>query len=134
MYNLKKVFGIISFEEGAIKVLVLDSANKEQPKYLFYDKIDLEYSYDFSNIVNTENIEKAISKLTRRADEFIGLVVSNYIINIPALNANPIRKISPNFPVIEGYCSEQLKYGLIDKVSLLNQDAENICIANDIIK
>jgi hypothetical protein len=133
MYNLKKVFGIISFETGIIKVLVLDATNKNQPKYLFYDKLDLEYSHDFSDIVNTKNVEEAVNTLTQRADEFLGLTIQSYIINIPALNASITKQISPKFSVVGGHCSEELKYDLIDKIQLLNHDEENEYIANDIV-
>jgi hypothetical protein len=132
MFNLKKIFATISFEQNSIKVLVLDNTD-DKLQYLFFDKVDLEYSYDFSNIVSTHKIDNALKTLTVKVDNFIGMTINRYIVNIPFLNVEKNKYTSEKYDIENIVCNDLLKYKLLDNILIKDSEGDNVSFSTDII-
>jgi hypothetical protein len=132
MFNLKKIFATISFEQNCIKVLVLDNTDAKL-QYLFFDKVELDYSYDFSNIVNTHKIDSALKMLTTKVDNFIGMTINRYIVNIPFLNVEKNKYTSEIYDIENNICNDELKYKLLDSITIKDSEGDNVSFSTDII-
>ena len=95
MFNLKKVFGIISFEANHIKILVVENASGIQ-HCLYFKKV--EYPGHNENFkLNDHDVTKRILNIELlKVDKFIGAKVKRYLLDIPNLPINMIYQTFDN--------------------------------------
>jgi hypothetical protein len=89
MYNLKKVYATLSFQDDAISLTVLE--NNETTNCLYSNSIKIQYIDADFNFVNVHKIKEVISYLTENCDRFLGITIKKYIVNfdnIPLTNKN----------------------------------------------
>ena len=89
MFNLKKVFGIISFEANHIKILVVENASGIQ-HCLYFKKVAYPgHNENFK--LNDHDVTKRILNIELlKVDKFIGAKVKRYLLDIPNLPINMI--------------------------------------------
>ena len=89
MFNLKKVFGIISFEANHIKILVVENASGIQ-HCLYFKKVAYPgHNENFK--LNDHDVTKRILNIELlKVDKFIGTKVKRYLLDIPNLPINMI--------------------------------------------
>lgn len=89
MFNLKKVFGIISFEANHIKILVVENASGIQ-HCLYFKKVAYPgHNENFK--LNDHDVTKRILNIELlKVDKFIGTKVKRYLLDIPNIPINMI--------------------------------------------
>jgi hypothetical protein len=116
MYQLKKVYGVISFEDAKIKLVVLEK-NVQRTNCLYYDECKIIYTDNEFNLINVEALKEALNNLVRNADAFIGRSLKRYVINIPCLPTISVCSQSPQFLVFKQYLDENKYQNLINKIT-----------------
>jgi hypothetical protein len=134
MYNLKKIIGIVSFEENKIKLSIIDVKNINEPRYLYFDSREVNYTCDFSSTIDMNEVRVKVIELITNADDFSGIIVKRYVINIPFLKINVQNFKSPNFNILSGYCDKDFKNELFTKTKISNLLNEEISLFDKIIE
>ena len=125
MYNLKKVFGVISFEAKYIKILVVENATGIQHCLYFKKIIYPGYGENFR--LNDFRVTKRILNAELlKVDKFIGAKVKRYLLDIPNLPINMIYQTFEN----KNFKSEEDVFNYIDNNPYYNGA---ICIKKQII-
>ena len=106
MYNLKKVFGIISFEANHIKILVVENASGTQHCLYFKKVVYPGYNENFK-LNNYKATKQILNNELLKADMFIGAKVKRYLLDIPNLPINTINQSfeNKNFKSEEDICN-----------------------------
>ena len=106
MYNLKKVFGIISFEANHIKILVVENASGTQHCLYFKKVVYPGYNENFK-LNNYKATKQILNNELLKADMFIGAKVKRYLLDIPNLPINMINQSfeNKNFKSEEDICN-----------------------------
>jgi hypothetical protein len=122
MYFLKRVYAILSFENNRIKLLVLERQNDKQ-NCLYFNEIKLEYLDNNYKFFNATELQKSVQKLTKSADEFLGINIKRYILNIGYLPLKTNASASPTFLLFNQILSNRHYLNYINKVK--NQSSVN---------
>ena len=132
MYNLKSVYGIISFDKTKVNVLVVEKTNTEKINCLFYDYEELDYLDENLEFKDRVDLTSKILNLLTKADNFIGTIVKRYIVNISFLPIRIIRNTSNTFSLVSNQVLTAGEYkNLIKQISVLdNSQNEQIISIN----
>lgn len=77
MYNLKEIYGVITFNDTSLRIGVFDTQTPNQKNCLYYTYADLNPDPYTTNITKTKGI---LAKKLLSVDKFIGLPVKRYLI------------------------------------------------------
>jgi hypothetical protein len=124
MFNLNKVYGIISLEKTNVTLVVFDVASS-QKHCLFYKSVELKNSSNFSNLINETEISEVVNDLCYKADEFTGMNIKRYIINIPSLSLNKISCKSPGFKLITPYVDDDSRQNYDNMIDMLSSNKDD---------
>jgi hypothetical protein len=100
MFNLKQVYANIDFERSKIKLLIVEKTAKKT-NCLYYNEIVQDYLDDQMRFINISELHSKLVKLIKDADDFIGINVKRYIVNIACLPLNIKFYSSPKFLVFD---------------------------------
>lgn len=110
MFNLKNVYGVLSFSRTRINLLVVERSTTGKNNCLFYDFVDLDYLTETNEFKNREVLVDKIVHLLTKADKFIGIVVKRYIFNVTYLPIRVVKNISKDFSIDENKTLEMYDY------------------------
>jgi hypothetical protein len=96
MFNLKQVYAILNFEKSKIKLLVVEK-KVNKINCLYYDEISHTYLNDDIQFINANDLRERLLKMTKLADNFMGVNIKRYIVNISCLPLQIKSKTSPKF-------------------------------------
>jgi hypothetical protein len=119
MFNLKKVFAILSFEENIVKLVILEN-NKGKTNCIFYKQVNVEYDNTFADIDRCAKLNKILVNLTIEADKFIGINVKKYIINVSDIDVRIDTNISPVFKILNNIVMFDSKKNYLNKIQLID--------------
>lgn len=121
MYNLKNVYGVISFNKSRVNVLVVEKAINGKINCLFFDYLDINYLNDKLEFINKDLLRDKLLELLTKADEFFGVIVKRYIINVSYLPVRVVKNISKDFELNENKELDQNDYlSFVNKVDFLD--------------
>lgn len=129
MYNLKNVYGVISFNKSRIKVLVVERAESGKVNCLYNNCVSLNYLNANNQFINKEELSKTLLNMLTKADEFIGIVVKRYIVNISYMPVEIIKNISTDHEVKIDHELDLADYmSYTSKVNFLNGNNDKTII------
>ena len=129
MYNLKIVYGVISFNKSRIKVLVVERADSGKINCLYNNCISLNYLNANNEFINKEELSKTLLNILTKADEFIGIVVKRYIVNISYMPIEIVKNISVDYEIKinkELDLADYMSY--TSKINFLNNNSDKTII------
>jgi hypothetical protein len=100
MFNLKQVYAVLNFDRSKIKLLVIERTS-EKINCIYYDETSLTYLDDKINFINASELNDKLVNLIKAADNFMGINIKRYIINISCLPIDMKLKNSPKFLTFE---------------------------------
>lgn len=129
MYNLKNVYGVISFNKSRIKVLVVERAESGKVNCLYNNCVSLNYLNANNQFINKEELSKTLLNMLTKADEFIGIVVKRYIVNISYMPVEIVKNISTDHEVKVNHELDLADYmSYTSKVNFLNGNNDKTII------
>jgi hypothetical protein len=96
MFNLKQVYANINFERSKIKLLIVEKT-AQKTNCLYYNEINQTYLDDNMRFVNIGDLHDKLVNLIKGADDFMGINVKRYIVNISCLPLDIKFNVSPKF-------------------------------------
>jgi len=99
MFKLRNIYAVISFEKTSIEILVCEK-NNSQMHCLYQNSIkNLNYLDDNGNFINNSELLIKLQNLITSADNFIGLNITKYIVNLPNLQIKMFTNSTNNLKV-----------------------------------
>jgi hypothetical protein len=121
MYKLKSVYATISFERNKINLLVVEHTAEHKTNCLYYNSIEHDYLDVNISFINHENLLDKLRTLVKGADNFLGINIKRYIVNISCLPIKSFQGHSPESLVFEAL-SEEHANNYISKLILAKRD------------
>lgn len=123
MFNLKQVYATINFERSKIKILIVEKT-VQKTNCLYYDEICLTYLDENMHFINIGELHNKLTKLIKAADNFMGVNVKRYIVNIACLPLNIKFCTSAKFLVFDQILTWDHYNNYINKIKKLNSDTK----------
>jgi hypothetical protein len=128
MYKLKSVYATISFERNKINLLVVESAKDNKTNCLYYNSIEHNYLDQNISFTNYNTLVDKLRTLVKDADNFLGMNIKRYIVNISCLPIKSIQGRSPESLVFETL-TEEHAHNYIDKLMLSKRDENQYALS-----
>jgi cell division ATPase FtsA len=121
MYKLKSVYATISFERNKINLLVVEHAKNDKINCLYYNSVEHNYLDENISFINYDHLVDKLRTLVRGADNFLGINIKRYIVNISCLPIKSIQGRSPESLVFDTLTEEHL-HNYVNKLTLAKRD------------
>jgi cell division ATPase FtsA len=121
MYKLKSVYATISFERNKINLLVVERAKDDKIHCLYFNSVEHDYLDNNISFINFQNLVDKLRTLLRNADNFLGINIKRYIINISCLPIQTIQGRSPESLVFETL-TEEHAHNYVNKLLLAKRN------------
>lgn len=120
MFNLKQVYANINFERSKIKLLIVEKT-AQKINCLYYSEINQIYLDDDMHFINIGELHNKLIDLIKAADDFMGVNIKRYIVNISCLPLSIKFNVSPKFLVFDQILDWNHFNNYVNKIKKLNQ-------------
>lgn len=121
MFNLKQVYANINFERSKVKLLIVEKT-AHKVNCLYYNEIKQVYLDENMRFINVNELHKKLVDLIKEADDFMGINVKRYIVNISCLPLKMKFNTSPKFLAFDQVLTWNHCNNYINKIKNVNSN------------